>query len=271
MKKIVLAVTLTLLLIACQTKDPLIFAVIPSEDAASAQEQWGPAVRYLEEGMGREIELLTVADYTAVVEAMRYGHADVARFSPVGYVMAIEEGATIEPIAVAVKAETGLPGYYAMLIALSGTDTSDLSALAFGFVDVGSTSGYVAPSVYLQELGVEPAESLFAGSHNAVILAVKNGSVDIGAVASNRVAVALEKGVLEEGEVRIVWQSPLIPNTPIAVQSEMPKSEKETLKRLFLEMPEEVALAAMTNETGYVEADDAAYDPIREILRFKSR
>lgn len=262
---------LLLLATACLQRDPLTFVVIPSEDAAMARTQWEPMVEYLSDGMGREVELLVVSDYTAVVEAMRYGHADIARLSPVGYVMALEEGADIEPIAIAVKQETGLPGYYAMLVALTDTDVSDLNALTFGFVDVGSTSGYVAPSIYLQEENATPAQSLFAGSHNAVILAVKNGSVDVGAVASNRIAVALDGGVIVDGEFKVVWQSPLIPNCPIAVQSKMSERDKGKLTALFLNAPEEIVIAAATNENDYVEVDDSVYDPIREIIRYKAQ
>jgi phosphonate transport system substrate-binding protein len=262
---------LFVLLTACLSKDPLTFAIIPSEDAAMARDQWAPMIKYLSDGMGRDVELLVASDYTAVIEAMRYGHADIARFSPAGYVMAVEEGAKIEPIAVAIKQETGLPGYYALLIALADTDVSDLNALTFGFVDVGSTSGYIAPAIYLQEQGIKPAQEMIAGSHNAVILAVLNGSVDVGAVASNRVATALAEGILSEDEYKVVWESPLIPNCPIAVQSGMSQKDRDKLTALFLDMPEDIVLAIATNEINYVKADNTTYDPIREIIRFKAQ
>jgi len=270
MKRIVLLLLLLIVLFSgCTKKDALVFVIIPSEDAAMARDQWSSMIEYLSDGMGQEIDLLVASDYTAVAEAMRYGHADIARFSPAGYVMAVEEGADIEPLVVAIKKETGLPGYYALLVALADTDTSDLNALTFGFVDVGSTSGYVAPSIYLQDAGITLKNEMFAGSHNAAILAVKNGSVDVAAVASNRVATALAEGVLSEGEIKTVWQSPLIPNCPIAVQSAMSQRDKDTLTALFLDMPKEIVLAIATNESGYVKANDATYDPIREIMRYK--
>lgn len=218
--------------------------------------------------MGREVELKIVADYTAVIEAMRYGHADIARFSPVGYVQAVEQGADVVPLVFAVKKETGLPGYYAMLVARAETDTGDLGTLTFGFVDVGSTSGYVAPSIWLQKEGIVPSEMLFAGSHPAVILAVQNGSVDVGAVASNRIAAALDEGVIEGDEFKTVWQSPLIPNCPIAVQSSMPEKDKTKLVQLLLDAPESVVASIGTNETQYVKVTDSDYDPIREIVQF---
>jgi len=263
MKKLLLVL---LLLVGCARKDALTFVTIPSEDAMLARDQWKPMIEYLSDSLGQPVELVIASDYAAVVEAMRYGHADIARLSPVGYVAAIDEGADIEPIVVGVKAETGLPGYYAYLVARAGTDTSDLSALTFAFVDPSSTSGYVAPAIYLEQSGIEPSDVLFAGSHQAVILAVQNGSADVGAVASNRLEMALTEEVIQPGELEIIWQSPLIPNCPVVVQSFLP--EKHALKTLLLAVPEDILFATGTNETSYVEAKDEDYDPVREAMRF---
>ena len=272
MKKFLLVLALlSVLLVSCMKKETLSFVVIPSEDAMLARSQWEPMMSYLGEGMGREVDLIVASDYAAVVEAMRYGHADIARLSPVGYVTAISEGAEIEPLVVGVKLETGLPGYYAYLVARAKTDVSDLSSLTFAFVDPSSTSGYVVPAIHLEEQGIEPADVLFAGSHQAAILAVQNGSVDVAAVASNRLETALSEGVIQDGELEIIWQSPLIPNCPVAVQSSMPDRDRARLKELLLNAPGDVILSTGINETYYVEASDEIYDPIREILQFKDK
>jgi len=256
--------TIILTLVACRP-DTFKFVVIPSEDAAQTREQWKAITDYLSDGLGQTVELVTVADYTSAVEAMKYGHADMARLSAAGYVMAIDEGVDVEPLVAGVKMETGLPGYYAMLIALTETDISDLGSLTFAFVDVGSTSGYILPSLYLEEIGVDP-KPLFTGSHNASILALLNGSVDVVAVASNRVETAIKEGVMGKGEFQIVWKSKLVPNVPIVVQADLPQSTKNRLTSLFIDMPEEIVLAAMTNESGYVEVDDETYDTVRQSM-----
>ena len=146
-----IVLVLVILLSACRpTEKSLKFVVIPTEDATTTRQQWRAIVDYLSTGLDRKVELLTASDFTAVVEAMKYGHADMAWFGPASYVIAVDEGADIEPIVAGVHVSSGLPGYYSVLIALADTDVSDLSKLTFGFVDVSSTSGYIIPSAYLE-------------------------------------------------------------------------------------------------------------------------
>lgn len=250
-------------------KEVLKFVVIPSEDASLTKEDWKGVVEYLSDGLGRTVELVVASDYTSVIEAMKYGHANLARLSPAGYVQAIEEGAKVEPLVTAVKTSTGQPGYHSFLIARAGTDISDLNSLTFAFVDVGSTSGYIIPSIYLDKQGIEPKNVLLAGSHNAVILAVKNGSVDIGAVAENRFDVALQEGVIDEGELVIVWESDMIPNVPIVAQASLSASLKEKITALFIDMPEGIVESTRVGESGYVKASDADYDSVREVMEYE--
>ena len=271
-KDILIVIAILLLLIACTAKeDPLIFATIPAEDAALTKKQWQPTMDYLSTEIGRQIELVTVSDYTATIEALKYGHADIGRLSVAGYVTAIDEGVAIEVFVTAVKEETGLPGYTAVLIAAAGTDTTDMSSLTFAFVDVGSTSGYVVPSIYLEENSITPRESMLAGSHQAVILAVRNGSVDIGATCTHRLEEAIKQGIIDRDEIVVVWQSEIIPNVPIVFQSSMDQELKDKLRNAFLNMPQYLIEAIAVDETHYVEARDEDYDPIRDIIHYQSQ
>lgn len=274
-KGVLVVLVLVSFLVSChlpqqKAEEPLVFVVIPSDDENVARKQGAPAIDYLSRELGREIELFTVSDYAAVVEAMKYGHADIARLGPKGYVDAINEGVKIEPIARAIK-RTGVAGYTALLLALKDTDVTDLSALTFAFVDVGSTSGYVAPAIHLERIGVEPKERLFAGSHSAAILALANGTVDIVATSSAQLAIAIRGGILKEDKLVIVWESELIPSSPIAVQADMSQGLKDKFTELLLDMPESLALGMDPDAIGFVETDDAVYDTIREILCYKNQ
>ncbi|NIV32703.1 MAG: phosphate/phosphite/phosphonate ABC transporter substrate-binding protein [Anaerolineae bacterium] len=259
------ALTLGMILAAPSREKPtLVFAVIPAEDAGRAHAQFTPMVEHLSQEIGIEVELLTVADYAAAVEALKYGHADFARFGPFTYVMAVEE-AGAEIIATAVKASSGAASYTSMIITRADRDITSLEGASFAYVDVGSTSGYLAPHTYIVEAGIRLGEVFFAGSHNAVIEAVKNGTVDAGAVASNRYYVALDEGVLAEGEVVVVWESDPIPNAPIAVRQGMDPALKAKILSAFLSAPQEVVEAMGIGETGYVSAADSDYDVIRRM------
>ena len=236
--------------------------VIPADDEVSTRELFQPFVDYLQDRMDVEIELITASDYTAVVEAMKYGHADIARFGPANYVMAAKE-ANIEPLVAGIKAETGVAGYWAYII--SKPELEDLNGATFAFVDPASASGFLYPNDYIEKSGISLGRIMFAGSHPAVIEAIKNGSVDAGAVASNRWEYALQEDVIKEGDLKIFWSSELIPNSPWAVRSDMSNSLKDAFTNAMLEIPEDIALGLGINEFEFVKVTDSDYDLVREV------
>jgi phosphonate transport system substrate-binding protein len=75
----------------------------------------------------------------------------------------------------------GLSWYAAQFLVQrdSGLESLDqLNDLQWAIPDLGSTSGYLYPSVMLQEEGIEPSETVEAGGHGQSVLAVYNGEVD---------------------------------------------------------------------------------------------
>lgn len=263
--KILSIVLLCSALLGCRPEvRPLTFVIIPAEEASLSKEQFAPFVEYLSGELGQEIRLLVVADYTAVVEAMKYGHADVARFGPFNYVLATQE-AEVEAIAAGIKKKTGKPDYRSLIVARADRGITDINSKSFAYVDVASASGYLVPATYIKKQGVEFAETFFAGSHSAVIAAVKNGTVDAGAIADNRYYVALEEGIIAEGELVVLWESEPIPNSPIAVQKSMEARLKQRLLAALLDAPREVVEQCGVGEIGYALVSDGDYDIIREI------
>ena len=264
MRKWLLIALVLSLLVACKPARPLTFVIIPAEEESLSQEQFAPLVEYLTKELGREIKLLTVADYTAVVEAMKYGHADIARFGPFSYILATQE-AEVEAIAAGIKMKTGLPDYKAFIVARADRGVTDLTGVSFAYADIGSTSGYLVPATYIEQEGIELGEVLFAGTHSAVIEAVKNGMVDAGAVADNRYYIALDEKIIEEGEFTILWESEPIPNSPVAVQKSMDAKLKKRLTEALLACPREIVEATAIGEIGYAPMQDSDFDVIREI------
>lgn len=246
------------------SEDVLRMVVIPADDEVSTKELYQPFVDSVESGTGMKVELMTVVDYAAVVEAMKYGHADVARFGPFNYVLATEE-ADVEAVVVGIKKSTGQPGYYALII--SRPDLESLEGATFAYVDPGSSSGYLFPNYYVQTNSIELGKEMFAGSHPAVIEAVKNGSVDAGAVASNRLETALREGVLTEGQVKIYWQSDLIPNALWAVQKDMDEELKQAFIDTLLNMPEDIVYSLGVEEIDFVPIRDEDYQFVRDVWK----
>jgi len=105
-----------------------------------AQAHWQPLMDYMSQEIGRTVEFKTVADYTAVIEALKYGHADLARLGPSGYVLA-EEEVDLVSIASIANDDGSLMTYQSYIVTRPGLTT--LEGATFAYVDVGSTSGYL--------------------------------------------------------------------------------------------------------------------------------
>lgn len=252
-------------------EEPLTIAVIPSEEGSLIEQQFGPTIKYLTDKLGREVEWVAVTDYNAVIEALKYGHADIGRPSSSSYVLAKDEGVDMEVFAFAINKNTGKATYECYVIARADRGITDLNGKSVAFVDPGSTSGYLIPMVYFMEAGIEPGEIFFAGTHSAVIEAVKNGTVDIAATADKRLTTALKEGVVAEGELEILWVSDPVPGVPLVFLGDLDEKLKADIKAAFLEMPRDVVEAQGMNEIGYIEASDSDMDPIRKIQALEAQ
>lgn len=276
MKKWIIGLLVALLLLTGTmglAKDPevLRWVLIPAEEAALELELFKPIGEYLEEVLGIPVEMTICSDYTAVVQAVKFGHAEMARFGPFNYVLATTQ-TEVEALVRGVKKSTGKDAYYSLIITHRRSDIESLEDLkggTFAFVDPASTSGGLVPSTELIKAGfdleTDLAETFYAGSHGAVILAVKGRKVDAGACADNRLLDAIESDAIKEWEIVVVHRSPPICNSPIAVASGLSEELKAKIRKAFINMPKDLALNYGTKCLGFVEAKDEDYDPIREI------
>ena len=271
-----IVVILLLTLVSCggEKQESLVYVVVPSEEGPLAKEHFTPFADYLSEQVGQEVKLMQVTDYPAAIEAFKYGHADIARLSTVGYILVKDtEKIPVDALAVPLKVLGGVekPSYNAIIITRADSDISDLNGVSFAYGDMGSTSGYWAPTTYFLEEGIELGEFFFAGAHAAGLEAVKNGTGDAGATADSRYNIAIKEGAIVEGELRILWESAPIFNPPIIVHSSMDAKLKEKLRQALLDAPRHIVEYTNTGDIGYVPVLDSDYDQIRKMLETKEQ
>ena len=249
--------------------DELVYVIPPDDDVAVLQKQLTPLVDYLSAQLGRPVRLVIGADCAAVVEAMKYGHADIAKSGASNYTTATQE-VNVEVLVAEVMASTGEPSYRAYIITHSGsgiTQLSDLNGKSFAFTDIGSTSGYLMPSYIFAKNDVHIGKEYFGGAQYVVIEAVLNGTTDAGSIAEQYYRQGINEGIFEESELDIICISDPIPGTATWVRKDMDSELKAQITQALVNVPQEVMDATGRGDdiNGYAVMTDSDYDVIRDL------
>lgn len=249
------------------------FGVIPVAGSTSMDETFGGLTKYLENKLGINVKLTKASDYAGVILAMQHNHLDLAYFGPKSYVEAAKRS-NAEAIAVEVDGETGVPGYYGIIITKKGSGLKtieDLKGKTWAFTDTHSTSGTLVPSVMFAKAGIKPQEYfskvIYSGGHEASLLSVKAGRVDAASTNNLDYQRGLDKHWAAD-DYNIIYQSALIPGSPMAVRKDIPESLKMAIKGALIAFDDTKILEKMKIK-GYQDVDDSIYNPVRELIEFK--
>jgi phosphonate transport system substrate-binding protein len=173
-------------------------------------------------------------------------------------------------------AEDGTQGYHGVIITKKGAGIKSIAEAkgkVWAFTDPNSTSGTLVPTLHLvKDLKIDPAtyfsKVIYSGSHEASMLAIKAGKVDI--ASTNDLDMLRGEGKMwnKDKDFDIVWSSPLIPGSPMAYRKDLPETLKSALKDAFVNYKDKVGLSNL-KISGYAPVTDNVYDPVREQIAFK--
>lgn len=278
MSIILILVSLSVSLLGCSAGDKtskankqekkvekITLGIIPSENANETLEQFKELVTYLEKEMNVKVEPYVASDYNGVVEAMRTKHIDIAFYGPLSYIMAAKRANAEALVKRIGKGNKSSYDSYFIAKADSGIKSiEDAKGKSFAFTDPGSTSGGVIPKLTLKNKGIDVntyfSNVIYSGGHDASVLAVKNGSVDLAAVDEFSYARALENKVIKEGELVIVHKNDPIPQSLFAARKDLDNGIKEAFTKAMVEAGEKVPNALKPlKSSGYEVAEDKDY------------
>src|SRR5688572_31216703 len=160
---------------------PIKVLFVPSVDAQVITTGGEVMAEALGEATGLVFEVSVPTSYAATIEEMCASPSDTMAFIPAqGYVLANQ----LCGVDVSFKAvRRGWGVYWTEFIVRrdSGIESlEDLEGKSWAYPDAGSTSGYLAPLVFMNENGIEFGEQVEAGGHPQVVNAVVNGEADFG-------------------------------------------------------------------------------------------
>ncbi|HEX7004058.1 MAG TPA: phosphate/phosphite/phosphonate ABC transporter substrate-binding protein [Trueperaceae bacterium] len=253
--------------------DELVLGMVPSREAGVIVDSLEPLAQMLEERLLIPVDTFISTNYVGLVEAMGSGRVDIGLFGPAALVQAMDRHGA-EVILASVRFGSTTYKSQFNIQCDSGIDSfEDLEGKTIAFVDPGSASGYQFPYVFLKNrYGIDPntdMESIFAGSHDAAVLAVYLGDVDV-AVSFNDAREELVDDYPDVMEkVCVLGYTQDIPNDGVVVRNELPDELKEQIQQALIDIAETEEGKALTqalfNVTAFAPIEPEVYDVVREV------
>ncbi len=257
--------------------------VITSENEADRIQRYKPVRSYLEKELGVKINWRTATDYAGIIEGVKAKKVQLAYFGPASYAKCwIVTNGEVVPL-VGELDTRGDFGYHSVVVVK--TDSSyqkieDLKGRKLAFADPNSTSGHQAPRYFLTEAGFNPdtffGSTAFSGSHENSVMALLNGTFDGAATwwrseeYSNPKRMEM-KGMIPEGQWRIIWKSPKLPASPWAVPTYLPEAMRSDLQAALMAMTDKDPAAweglTMGKASGFRKVTHKDYEPIVRMIK----
>jgi phosphonate transport system substrate-binding protein len=268
-----------LIVAACAPKvgtadKPIVWALVPSQDTdavlAGAQE----IAQAVEDATGYVIEPVVTTDFTAAVEAMCSGEAQMGALNTFNYVVAKQRGCAEVALA---SLRFGTSFYAGQVITRPDTgitSVADLAGKTFCRPDPTSTSGWVIPSLAMRAEGLDPeadlAEIVDAGGHDGVVLAVLDGTCDAGSTFVDARSNVEEDFPNVMTDVIVIAESAPIPNDTVSFHPDVPAEVRDAIVAALLELNNTEEGVALLNTlyswSGLEQVEDSFYDGFRQQL-----
>lgn len=211
---------------------------------------------FFDKELNVDTKLRNSSDYSGVIQGLIGGKVDmVLSMSPSSYASVyINDPKAVDVVGIVVDDADKSRGYHSVVVVKADSPyktLADLKGKSFGMADPDSTSGFLIPNEsFKKEFGGTVDDKYnghfssvtFSGGHEQDVLGVLNGQFD-GAVtwasmigdyntgytsgAFTRMIRAGNPDLMKK--IRIIWQSPLIPNGPILVSNKLPADFKAKL------------------------------------------
>lgn len=228
-----------------------------------------PFFSYIAEQLGVDYELTATTDWAGISVALANDQVDVAWMGPWGYVLANDDSGAE---AIATAKYDGKPIYHAIIVGRPDLEIEnwpeDAAGLRMSFADVGSTSGWLIPTFWFQNQGIDPKEFFEysdGSTHAANETAVASGQVDLATDFDRNRNAMIEGGVLEEDATKIVWTSDPLPNDAIAIRNGFDRELAQQIQDVLVAITEEQAESILpTHYTGFVAATHTDYKMIED-------
>lgn len=230
--------------------------IVPRGDPDHFVRQLRPLETGLSELLGRPVDILPMATYSAMINAHTLRQIDVGFYSASAFVTADRLCRCVEPIVVPAAGD-GTVAYYAVIVARQGgavRTLSDLQGKAVAAASEDSIAAYRVQAASLAGEGVDFRTYFsrleMAGSATDALLLLRDGTVDAAFAWSSMtgdqssgysrgpLTHLVARGELDMTDFAIIWQSKPIAHAPVVGSKSLTPAEREAVRTYLMALPE---------------------------------
>lgn len=266
-------------------KKTFTIAYAPNESTTDSTDARSTLAKDLGKVINMEVKEIQASDYTAIIEALRTGKADMAYMGALAVAMGSERAGVTPIVMKAPNGDKAQAVYHSVFV--TQKDNSEINSIkdfkgkTIAFVDPDSTSGNLVPTSEIMKAfpdlhltnekihtNGEFFEAVsFSGKHQAGLQAVIKGDVDIVPISDQIMASEFKNGNADENAVKVVHSSAAIPAEAMVVSKTVNKDLKKTLTKFLVEYNNKDYFDKVIKKADarFVECSMEDYQPIVEL------
>ena len=255
--------------------------VLAKRGAVRTMQKWGATGEYLSRKLGEKVVIIPLK-FTAVEPMLKVGRIDFLLANPAFFVD-MEKKYQARAVATLINSQGGkaLDAFGSVILVKKDSPIQkleDIRGKKFMVVTFTSFGGAHMAWRLLMENGIDPqketAAFLEGKKHDNVVLAVKNGMVDVGTVRSDTLERMHNEGKINMADFRIIHEvkddfpfvrsTRLYPEWPMAALSNTPAELADKVAAALKDLAADSPAAKAAKIIGWKDAAD--YGPVRDCL-----
>lgn len=266
-------------------KKTFTIAYAPNESTTDSTDARSTLAKDLGKVINMEVKEIQASDYTAIIEALRTGKADMAYMGALAVAMGAERAGVTPIVMKAPNGDKAQAVYHSVFVTQKNNNEinsiKDFKGKTIAFVDPDSTSGNLVPTSEIMKAfpdlhltnekihtNGEFFEAVsFSGKHQAGLQAVIKGDVDIVPISDQIMASEFKNGNADENAVKVVHSSAAIPAEAMVVSKTVNEDLKKTLTKFLVEYNNKDYFDKVIKKADarFVECSMEDYQPIVEL------
>lgn len=266
-------------------KKTFTIAYAPNESTTDSTDARSTLAKDLGKVINMDVKEIQASDYTAIIEALRTGKADMAYMGALAVAMGAERAGVTPIVMKAPNGDKAQAVYHSVFVTQKNNSEinsiKDFKGKTIAFVDPDSTSGNLVPTSEIMKAfpdlhltnekihtNGEFFEAVsFSGKHQAGLQAVIKGDVDIVPISDQIMASEFKNGNADENAVKVVHSSAAIPAEAMVVSKTVNEDLKKTLTKFLVEYNNKDYFDKVIKKADarFVECSMEDYQPIVEL------